>query len=472
MASDLNKHTYSSLLTRINTAASETTLIRRPDPGEFIDLLKLAVPGASRPIEEVIKDAHEIFSFRIAVSHPRFFSYIPSPASPLSKLGDCLTTAHNPFGGSWEASAGVCTIETGLIKWIAQIFGLPSSAGGQFVSGASMANLTAMVVARDQTLRVEERSNGVAYISEQTHFCVRKALRIIGIPDHQIREIKTDSKFRMNLSLLEKTIDEDLQNHRKPFLLVASCGTTNTGSIDALEDLARIAQGRRMWLHIDAAYGGSVAFSETHRSKVKDICFADSVAWDAHKWLFQTHGCGAVFFRDQSQSLESFSSTGDYVRDVECQEELPDPWNYGVELTRPARHMRLWFTLQVLGLQKFDQMICHGFELSRHLECMISTLDDWEIISPSSLAILNFRYAPQGVDLATLNQLNEAISKEIASRDVAVIFTSHLDNLVCLRMCTINPETSKDDIEHVVKSLDNIAREVHSPSRKEVLWRE
>jgi glutamate/tyrosine decarboxylase-like PLP-dependent enzyme len=398
-------------------------------------------------------------------------------------LGDTLTTAFNPFGGSLEAGSGVCTIEVALIKWIADRFGFPTfSSGGHFVSGASMANLTALTVARDQLLDFEDQtngddrpSNGVAYLSSHAHFCIRKALRIIGLSNRQIRVINSDANFRMDIGHLQRSISDDLAQGRHPFLIIATCGTTNTGSIDPLEEIAQIARSRGMWMHVDAAYGGSVAFSKSHRAKIKGIGLADSIAWDAHKWLFQTHGCGAVLFREKSHPLKSFASSAQYVRDVEHmateedQNTMLDPWNYGMELTRPARHMKLWFTLQVLGTDAIDRMISSGFHLAKHLETSLRQLDGWEITSPGSLAILTFRYAPQTRDHitkaetmpGTFDLLNELISKELTARNVAVIFTTRVLDRVCLRMCMINPNQTTADVDIVVNTLDVVSRECH-----------
>ncbi|KAF3005314.1 hypothetical protein E8E15_001224 [Penicillium rubens] len=450
----------SAMFHGVRETAPDDMLVRRPSQDEVNKLREMAVPGIARPIGEVLQDTNKILSYRLATAHPKFFSCIPSPVSWLSWLGDCATTAHNPFSGSWEAGSGVCTVESRLIEWIAKLFGLPSSAGGQFVSGASMANLTAVTVARDQKLEIEQRAKGVAYISEEAHFCIRKVLRIVGISDNQIRVIKTDDEFRLNTVELQHEINKDVADGWKPFLIVASCGTTNTGSIDPIEELSKIATNHGMWLHVDAAYGGSVAFSENHRAKIFCIGSADSIAWDAHKWLYQTHGCGAVFFREQSHPLKSFSGSGGYVRDVECLDAPCDPWNYGIELTRPARHMRLWFTLQVLGLERIDKMISSAFDLSEHLEFELREKRDWQIISSSSLAILTFRYAPEAIrsNNSVCNDCNTAISKKIASENKAVIFTTRLKKLVCLRMCTINPNTTMEDIDEVVETLDSIAK--------------
>lgn len=427
---------------------------------KLAQIRKISTPGAPRPLEDVLKDAQEIFSLGFRVGNPRFFSFVPSPASPWSWVGDSLTSAYNPFGGCFEAASGVCQVEETLMAWVAEKFGLPSTAGGQFVSGGSIANMTALAVARDQLLEDgQARLKGVAYISSQTHFCVKKALKILGFSDEQVRTIEVDDDFRMNVQHLEEAIQSDLQAGLKPFVVIGTSGTTNTGSIDPLAEISAITKKYGMWMHVDAAYGGSVVFSYSRRSVLSEIGLADSIAWDAHKWLFQTHGCGAVIFRQKSKALKSFATTATYVQDVdECADQ--NPWNYGIELTRPARHMRLWFSLQVMGMEQIDRMISHGFEISEYTEEEIRKRSGWEILSPSSLAIINFRFAPKGLKEPALDAINSEISSQIMARNVAAIFTTKLKGMVSLRMCTINPDTTRDDIADVISALDDTAREI------------
>lgn len=414
--------------------------------------------STGRPLEDVLREADEIFSYRISTKHPRFFAFIPSPVSPMSWLGDSLSSAHNTYAGSSESGSGVCAVEKSLIAWIAERFGLPSSAGGQFVSGASMATLTAVAVARDQRLEAELRHRATVYILDESHFCITKALRVVGILDSQIRTIRCDSKYRMDSDHLRRAISEDLADGFRPFLVVATCGTTSTGGIDPLNEIADIADEHGLWMHVDAAYGGSVAFSSTHRPLVDGLGRADSIAWDPHKWLFQTYGCGTILFREKSHPLKSFASTAHFCRDFEDEMEPQNPWNYGIELTRPARHMRLWFSLQVLGMNTIDKMIGRGFELSVLAEGEIKRLADWVILAPTSLAIVNFRFAPHGVDEKLLDQINTHVSNELAAENIACILTTLLDGVVGLRMCTINPRTTDDDIRRVVRALGSSAQ--------------
>jgi glutamate/tyrosine decarboxylase-like PLP-dependent enzyme len=443
-----------TLLQQHHIRDADEQLVRRPTAEEMARLEEMAVPGTPQDLEQVIEHTREILSYRIALGHTRFFSCIPSPASPVSWFGEALTNAFNPFAGNLSAGPGICAIERALVKWIANQFGLPSTAGGQFVSGASIANMTAMTVARDHKLAEHTRSQGVVYISDQAHFCVRKALRIIGFSDRQIQSIPVDSSFRMDVRILQQAITSDLDEGLRPFLIVVTFGTTNTGTIDPLLPIIDIAKTNNLWLHVDAAYGGAVAFSAKHRRKIEGLGQVDSIAWDAHKWMFQTHGCGLVLFRDGTHPLKSFAAGGEYVRDVSV---VRDPSNYGIELTRPARHMKLWFTLQVLGTEAIENMINWGIELAIHAEEKLRSLDHWEITSPANLAILTFRYAPPHLDEIVLDRLNETISKEMIARNVAVMFTTILDGKVCLRMCTINPNTTMNEITYVIQVVEDVA---------------
>lgn len=449
------------------------TLACQPSQVQVTRLMEMGRPnemGIGRSEAEVVRDAREILGFGITVGHPRFYSCIPSPASPLSWLGDIIATAFNPFGGSLKAGSGVCAIETALITWISERFGLPAAAaGGHFVSGASLANLTALTVARDQMIDSNVDMIGpsgtgepVVYLSSEAHFCILKNLRILGFKDKNVRVLKTNDKFQMDVVQLKQAILDDRELGKCPILVIATCGTTNTGSIDPFNDIADIAARHGMWMHVDAAYGGSVCFSETHRDKANGIGRANSIAWDAHKWLFQTHGCGALLFRDKHLPLKSFAASGDYVRDVQCSatneniHSMIDPYNMGIPCTRPPYHMKLWFTLQVLGMDAIDQMIDHGFKLAQYLEWAINNSEGWEVKTPGSLAILTFRYAPQRVKSPqALNHLNELISSEMIAQNIAIIWTTRVRGEVRLRMCMINPTQEISDVDAVVNALNS-----------------
>ncbi|RDW72216.1 hypothetical protein BP5796_08250 [Coleophoma crateriformis] len=399
------------------------------------------------------------------MDHPHFFGFIPYPATPVSFVGDMITSAANTHAGSWLQSSGPSTIERSLISWLATVAGLPNTAGGLFLSGGSMANLTAIMLARDSKLGStwQEKARGVAYVSDQTHSLVAKGLRILGFENIQIRKVKSDNHFRLDVDALEKEILSDRANGLRPFLIVASCGTTNTGSIDPLHALAKLARTQfpNLWLHVDGAYGASVALSKGYKHLVDGLGEADSISWDAHKWLFQTYGCGMVLVRDGNLLRQSFATEAEYVRDAvdSGQGDSPNYWNYGPELTRPARAMKLWLTLQVFGLDGFGAMIDHGFVLAETAETELKKLPDWTILSKANMAILNFRFEPKERSEEELDVMNMAISQQLILKNVAAILTTKLLGKVVLRICSISPSLSKEAMRHIIARLDTVARE-------------
>jgi L-2,4-diaminobutyrate decarboxylase len=419
--------------------------------------------SAPRPLAEVITEAEEILSYRMPMSHPHAFAFIPCPASPLSFLGDILTSAHNAHAGCWLQSSGPSTIEASLISFLASSAGLPTStAGGVFVSGGSMANLVCLTLARDQMLgrTWEARSKGVIYLSDQAHVSIAKGLRILGFEERQIMVMKSAEGFKMDVDGVKEAIEVDKMKGLVPFLIIASCGTTNTGSVDPLRELARLArqQSPRLWVHVDGAYGASAALSKSYKGIVDGLGEADSISWDAHKWLFQTYGCGMALVREKKWLMQSFATEAEYTRDAaDAGDEMPNFWNYGPELTRPARAMKLWFTLQVLGLDTLGKMIDQGFILAEAAEKELRALPNWTIVSNAQMAIINFRFQPEGKSEEELDQLNSLISQKLVKDKIATILTTRLLGKTVIRICAIHPELTEEEMSLVIGALDATA---------------
>jgi L-2,4-diaminobutyrate decarboxylase len=446
---------------------AQQPIVKVLQPDVEAKLQKLAKPKAqSVPLDSVLRDADEIFDYRVRMDHPRFFGFIPSPASDLSWLGDILNTAYNTHAGSWYQSSGTSAVEKSLLNWMAQdVIGFPDSAGGCFVSGGSMANLTALMVARDQKLAFEDRTKAVIYISEQTHSSIAKALRVLGFHNSQISKIECDENFRLRVDALQTAIAEDRLNNKKPFLVIGSCGTTNTGTIDPLEQLAEIAKREDLWLHADGAYGATTALAKRRSSIVKGLELCDSLSWDAHKWLFQTYGCGMVLLRDRKLLVQSFGTSAEYIQDAAEGEEIyPNFWNYGPELTRPARAMKLWFSFQLLGLDAIDAAIERGFCLAEAAEEVLKQLPDWEILSPAQMAIICFRYAPPDHPPELLDDLNRMISKKAIEENLAAPLTTKLYDKVCMRICSIHPDLKNEEMIEIIQGLDRIAKDLSKVS--------
>lgn len=419
----------------------------------------LSTPGEPMNAVSVMREAVSIFDYRMRLDHPRCFAYIPSFPSPLAYIGDFLTSIFNVNVAMWNISGGPSAIEASLIRWLATQVGMPSSAGGCFVSGASMANLSGAIAARDRMLLHEQRSDAVIYISEQTHVSVAKSLHIIGFSSDQIRVISTDSTFSMDCEALQQAIDIDRQLGKLPFLIIASCGSTNTGSIDPLHKLADMARDQKMWLHVDGAYGASIALSSKHRNVVDGLGRADSLSWDGHKWLFQTYGCGIVLVRDREALNNSFTVDADYIRTSCAPDGSTNFYNLTPELSRPSRAMSLWFTLRVLGHRRIGEMIDQGFTLASTAEREVRILPDWEIISPAVASIVVFRYAPSTLNGAMTDSLNALISAKLLAENIAAILTTKLHGRTVLRFCAINPSVHPNTVSEIIQSMGKLARE-------------
>ncbi|KAI9896381.1 hypothetical protein N3K66_008553 [Trichothecium roseum] len=447
---------------------AEDPIIKVATPEDVPMIRDLATPmKGSREVEKVIDEAFEIFDRRMRVNHPRFMGLIPSPTLPVAWLGDVIASAFNALGASKLQASGPVVTEKTLTEWLASQVGLPrETAGGIFVSGGSMANMMALVMARDRHVAPGQQDRAVAYMSDQTHYSVAKALRILGFRKDQIRWLPSDEEFRMVPAVLEGAIEEDRAAGLVPFVVVATCGTTNVGAVDPLASVSEVCRRKGVWMHVDGAYGASAALSASRSAVVSELGCADSVSWDAHKWLFQTYSCGILLARDRGNLVRSFANDGDYLRDGAAieDEDVPNFWNYSVELTRPAhRAMKLWFTLRVLGTERVGGMLDHGFGLAERAEEELRRRDGWEITSAASLGVVTFRYAPEGLrgkGEDEVDRVNAAVSKELIASNVAGILTTKVRGKVALRICALSPELSLEDMAGVIAEADRLAKKL------------
>ncbi|RSL47281.1 hypothetical protein CEP53_009994 [Fusarium sp. AF-6] len=437
-------------------------MLRVAQPTDLPLLKELSTPGQPNDIDKAIRDAFTISDFRLRMNNPRFFGFVPNPVSPLSWIGDCLSSAFNSFAGSKLQGSGVAVVEQTLLQWLAGRVGLPDTAGGVFVSGGSMANMTAMVLARDCILPAGQEGLGVAYLSDQTHHSVAKALRIIGIKRGQIRVVPSNGSFQIQAAALKEAIQTDRKAGLIPFVIIGTSGTTNTGSVDDLAALAHIRDEEGIWLHIDGAYGASASLAATRSDAVSGLGLADSISWDAHKWLFQTYSCSLILVRDKINLAKVFTNDGDYLRDALDDEEIPNFWNFGMELTRPSRAMKLWFTLRVLGVERLGLMIDHGFSLAEIAQEEMQKLANWEVTSAASMAIVTFRYAPPGRTDEELDKLNTVISRKLVEGNIAGILTTKLRGRVVLRICSISPLLSGDEMVGIIQEVDKVAGQLNT----------
>ena len=436
-------------------------VLHASDEKQLHKIEAIGIPEKGRPVDEVVKEMEqEVFRFCGDNNHPRFFGFVPGPASCVSWLGDVMTSAYNIHAGGSKLAPTVNCVEQQVIRWLCDLAEFGPQAGGIFVSGGSMANITALTAARDRKLSEVNLHLGTAYVSDQTHSSVAKGLRVIGITSRRLRTIPTDENFRMRTDLLREAIEKDLSDGYIPFAVIGTAGTTNTGAIDPLPEIAAICREYDLWFHVDGAIGGSLLLSPKYKSLVKGIEEADSLSWDAHKWLFQTYGCAAVLVKDVEDLYHSFHVSPEYLKDVEAGDRCyPNMFDIGIELTRPARGLKLWLTLQVLGTELLGSAIEQGFKQAKWAEEDVKGRKNWEILSPAQLAMLNFRYAPSDLTEAEKDSLNEKISQRLNDTGYAAMFTTVLRGKTCLRLCAIHPETTREDIVTTLDILNRFASE-------------
>ena len=434
--------------------------VRPTDPDALARLEARSIPTQGRPLEAVWEELlRDVCPGMMLQQHPRSFACVPSSSSTLlSWLGDLLTAAYNPHASCRANGPALFRIEEKLIRWLCDQVGYPAQAGGLFLSGGSLANLTALTAARDAKLPEDQRDRAVVYLSDQTHASVAKALHIIGFRKDQLRVLPTDAEFRLEVSALRSAVAEDACRGKRPFAVVASAGSTNTGSVDPLDAIADLCQRSGMWMHVDGAYGASALLSPTQRAALKGIERSDSLSWDAHKWMLQTYACSMVLVREQSDLVHSFVAHPEYLQDAADSPESVEFWDLGPELTRPARGLKLWLTLQTLGSREMGQIIDYGCALAKTAEQLLRTWPDWEIVTPAQLAILNFRYAPKGCTPKQIDAWNHAIARQITESGFAMVYTTQLRGQTVLRLCTINPRTTEEDIRQTLERLAELAQ--------------
>lgn len=419
---------------------------------------KQEIPEDGRPVEEVYSEMlGDVFSNTVRVQHPRSFSCVPGPASVFSWMGEVMTTAYNPHASCSSNAPVADLIEKKLIRWMCGLAGYPEESGGLFVSGGSMANLTTLTAARDAKIKPGEREAATAYISGQTHSSLAKALHIIGFEKEQIRKIAVDKDYRMDMNDLKEQINADIMAGKKPFLVIATAGTTNTGSVDPLEEISSICRLHDMWMHVDGAFGASALVSEKQRERLKGIEMSDSLSWDAHKWMMQTYGCSVALVRNIKFLAKSFSAHPEYLKDAAGGEESVEFWDLGPELTRPARSLKLWTSLQIMGVKEFEHAVDYGCAMAELAEKTVAAYHEWEVVSSAKLGIVNFRYCPKGMEDEEADEINQRIARSVTDGGYAHVFTTELNRKKVIRMCTINPETKEEDIVNTIRLLHHEA---------------
>lgn len=387
-------------------------------------------------------------------------AYIPGGGLYHSALGDFLAAATNKYAGYFFTGPGPVRMENMLVRWVAGLVGYPAGAAGHIASGGSLATLAAIATARDaHGLKAAGYTKAVVYLTEQAHHCIHKALHIAGLGEAQVRHIDVDAGYRMRPDALERAIAADRAAGLDPWLVVAAAGTTDTGAVDPLDDIATIARREACWYHVDAAYGGFFLLTEHGQEILRGIERSDSVVLDPHKGLFLPYGAGMVIVRDGARLAATHGYTGNYMQDAGADQDEMSSADLSPELSRHFRALRMWLPLVTVGVAPFRAALEEKLLLARYFRREIAALG-FETGPEPDLSIVTFRWAPRGMGDDEANRINQAIVDAVR-RDGRVFLTSTLlDGRFVIRMAALAFRTHRRFVDLAIGILRQKAAEV------------
>ena len=486
--SEAEMRELSSRVTELVTAyfSEVSTLPVFPETsgGKTIGQIGASLPLAGEPLDQLLNDCRVILENSRHNGHPRFFGYVASPSTPPGAFADLIASALNSNVTSWRSGPAATEIERTVVGWLASLIGYSSGdqvTHGLLTSGGSMANLTALLIAHRAKSDSDVAQAGLwnirapmtIYASDQIHMSIPKAADILGLGRAQVRLVAADDRFRMNVRLLRQTIANDLENGMKPFCVVGSAGTVNTGAVDPLDEIAEVANEFGLWFHIDGAYGALAALDETKRPLFRGLALADSISLDPHKWLYVPIDSGCLLFRDEARARAAFSfDSADYIKVHEQNaDEAFAFWNYGPELSRRFRALKIWITLRYYGVRRIAAAISEDNALAAYLGKQVEAAPDFELLAPPELSICCFRYVPPSLQDrlrmrqkdaaaidAELDQLNTNIMNVVQRGGRAYFSSATIRGKFALRACITNFRTTRADIDQTLEIIRDAAR--------------
>lgn len=385
---------------------------------------------------------------------PGYLAYIPGGGLFHSAVADLIADAVNRYIGVCAAAPALVQLEANVVRWFAEIIGMPRAAGGVLTSGGSLANFTAIVTARRAKLP-DDFLRGTLYCSDQIHHSFQKAASLAGFPHANVREIPSDGKFRLRLDALEEAIARDRAAGFTPFLIAGSAGTTNTGAVDDLAAMAKIARQRDLWFHVDGAYGAFFMLTERGRAVLRGIEEADSIILDPHKTLFLPFGTGALLVRDARLLRAAHTSHADYLPAMQDADELVDFCELSPELSRDFRGLRVWLPLKLFGIEPFRQQLDEKLDLIAVARDGLAAIDGIEIVAEPELTILAFRH--KELD-------NRELLARINARKRVMLTPGIVSGTFVIRVCIVSHRTHRDRIEMLLEDVrEAVAEVVKSP---------
>ena len=473
---DITEDAFQEISSQVTKLVSEyiATISERPVraenyAGKTIEAIDTELSVEGVPLEQLLYECRVIMDLSRHNGHPRFFGYVASPSTAVGAYGDLIASALNANITCWRSGPAGTEVERLVVRWLGSLIGYYAHAHGLLTSGGSMANMIALLIASRRHAGGNTARQGfwnagppmTVYASEEVHMSIAKAADILGIGRDQVRVIACDEQQRMRVDALRQSIEADLREGLRPFCVVGSAGTVNTGVVDPLSEIAKVADEFELWFHVDGAYGAPGVLDERKNHLFAGLERADSVSLDPHKWLYVPVDAGCLLFRDAAAAKAAFSTEdADYIKTHGyADEEAFAFWDYGVELSRRFRALKVWLTLQYYGTRRLAEAISQDISLAAYLGQLVSEADDFELLAPVELSICCFRYVPRtGMSDAELNELNEGVMGLVQKGGRAYVSNATVKGRFALRACITNFRTTKADIEETVEAIREAGR--------------
>jgi aromatic-L-amino-acid/L-tryptophan decarboxylase len=397
---------------------------------------------------------------------PNMYAYVMAGGNQMSTIADFLMTTINQNAAKWHLAPSLTEIEKRVIKWTAEMINYTPNAGGAMVSGGSEANLASLTVARNIFFKKHDISkNGffgqkpfTLYCSKETHNSIDKSIALLGIGTNQLRKIDTNDDFTINIEALEKIIIDDIKSGLSPFCIIGNAGTVNTGAIDDLSALSVIAKNHKMWFHVDGAYGGLAASINSLKNLYSGLEYADSIALDFHKWLYQPFEVGCFLVKDWSQLRETYFNKAAYLdTELELKSDRLEFNEHYFQLSRSAKGFKVWMSIKAYGFTKIQEMMQKDIDLTHYLVKLINESTDFELKSASELAIACFRYKGEITNDKKITEINKNLIPALEVDGRVFITGTKLNDEFVLRACLINHRKQKSSIVYLLETIREVS---------------